>query len=292
MKHQEPPAALRPSNLAAVVTVPSLPSMVGQLSSMLEDRGASLHDVARLIGQDPAISAKVLRLANSAHYGRENVLVDLHEAASVLGTKVLCAIVLQTSVVTAFASLETRCGDALRAFWRHSTMIARVADHLSRTLSSKTGAPHIRPGDAYTCALLHDFGQLALLEKLGLSYLQFKQSAEEEGSRLHLVEREVLGYDHARVGGLIARYWSLPDQVVQAIARHHFSPRIVSAYPIVLIVQLAEHLADIVDGTARKGAKVVERELLRYLPLSPDELKDALKRASAWADALNQAPFF
>ncbi|MFM2119905.1 MAG: hypothetical protein RL722_1373, partial [Pseudomonadota bacterium] len=164
------------------------------------------------IAVDPALTARALRLANSAFYGVSGRVASLSDAVHLLGRHTLSTLLTAATVTAQFSG-----GAALRnhqGFWRHTLGVALV----SQTLAASRG---LDAEIAFTAGLLHDIGQLALAayypDELGAAIAL----ARERDIELVQAELLILGQDHTHVGTLVARHWRLPDSVVEAIAWHH-----------------------------------------------------------------------
>lgn len=199
------------------VRLPSQPEVMQRLTAMLEDPDVGVGDIGLLIAADPALAAKVLKIANSAFYGLRERCLAPQQAASVLGLKVLRNVILQASLMRQFEHLGSGDFD-LRAHWRHSVLTAHVC---ARLAVLNTQPQELKPEEFYACGLLHDLGQLVLLEALGRKYLDLIVAAQRDNLPRHAVESAHLGFTHADVGALVAEQWGLPPAATAAIGLHH-----------------------------------------------------------------------
>jgi HD-like signal output (HDOD) protein len=176
---------------------------------MLASEDISFKEIARLIAIDPVLAGQVLRLANSGLYGRRSEIGSVLQAISFLGMRIL-----SQNLVTAalWRGLPRRTTPFVRSWWRHSIAAGLVAQHITQNSSMDL---------AYTAALLHGVGQLALFEDDPKDYPDFVERAYTDGIDLSAREKEKFGVDHALLAGLILESWGLPEKLCDAAAKHH-----------------------------------------------------------------------
>jgi putative nucleotidyltransferase with HDIG domain len=201
--------------LTRIAQLRPLPQAVMALQAVLQDEGASVADCAARIRQDPALTARLLRLANSAFYGVPGRVAGIDDAVQLIGLRSL-RLLAMTAAVTLQFQAPPGAARWLDAFWRHTLAVA----HLAQGLAERRGLPVER---AYVAGLLHDIGRLVL------------RSAGPEA--------ESWGADHAAVGAAVARHWHLPEAVAAAIAAHHMPPGGGGAPTLIDVVHVADTLA-------------------------------------------------
>lgn len=201
--------------LAALRDLPPLPSVVLELVQSLGHEELSAAQLAAKISQDLALTAKILRLANSSFYGRGRQVRSVAEAITVLGLRTVRGAVTAAGLAGSF---HRHPGFDHDAFWRHSIGTALCAEAL---------AGELRRADAdlaFTVGLLHDIGRLALASAFAPAYAEVEQWRRDQDCPIGDAERVVLGVDHAEVGGLIARHWNFAPAIVDTIRQHHALP--------------------------------------------------------------------
>ncbi|HEY3293822.1 MAG TPA: HDOD domain-containing protein [bacterium] len=217
-----------------------IPSSQPLLAQALSDPNADMQEFVKVIEYDPALTANALRLANSAYYSPGVAVNTVREAVIRLGA----GRILQQSVGRSVrGKLTQSCpGYSLEEdeLWRHSVAAAVAADLLPR--HAKTSIHPV----AFTAALLHDIGKLVLSRHLNDELKQdIFAVAKQRGISYVEAERAVLGFDHAQVGGVIARRWKFPDALATAIAYHH-RPRESSENSALDAVHVANAVAKII----------------------------------------------
>lgn len=189
--------------------LPAFSPVAVRLLSLLSNESVGFTEVARLIALDPVLAGEVLRLANSGLYGRRVEVDSILCAIAILG----CGKLSQIAVTAAlWRGLPRRSAPFMRDWWRHSIAAALIARQNSDERSKDF---------AYTAALLHGVGQLALFQDAPQEYPRFVESAYADGIDLVMREREVFGVDHASLAGTILESWALPEKFCEAVARHH-----------------------------------------------------------------------
>lgn len=223
----------------------SLPRAYHRISEMLENPHYGSADIGKVIAHDPALTARALRLVNSAHYALASKVSSIPQAITILGSRALQELILATSVTSAFSRISTDLVD-MADFWHHSIYCGILARTIARWQN------HDQPEQVFVAGLLHDIGKLVLYHRLPeQSEIILQQLAESE-QPLYRIERDVLGFDHADVGAALLSAWKLPDIYRVTTAFHH-APRRASTYTdeVAFI-----HLANALTKKIEPGHKV------------------------------------
>jgi putative nucleotidyltransferase with HDIG domain len=231
LPHRVPLDELR----ARVVQLPPLPEVVNVMMQALNREDASIARCAELLQRDQALTARVLRLANSAFYGVPGRVASVHDAINLIGLRSLRSLVATVALTQQFPAAPGSAA-ALGAFWRHTVAVAFA----SRALAAAHGLDEEL---AYTAGLLHDVGRLALAAHFPAAHAAVRQAAQRAGRGGPVLERLVTGTDHAEVGALVAAHWHLPAAVVDVIARHHQPDEAATACTLLDVVHVADVLA-------------------------------------------------
>ena len=196
--------------------LPSIPALLHEIMRQLEKDDCSLGEVGMVIAKDIAITAKLLKLVNSAFFGLSRPILDPVEAVCYLGLETVKTLVL---TVSAFATFEKRNTDpiSLESIWTHSLQVAASA----RNIANAAGASKHVAEESFIAGMLHDIGKLALAANLRGQYGKVFAAAEELGLSLHAAEEAAFGAHHGDVGGYLLSLWGLPPRVVDAITLHH-----------------------------------------------------------------------
>lgn len=196
-----------------LVTLPDVFIRINQLS---ENPDSTVEDIARAVNLDPSFTARLLRLANSSFYGFSAAVDTVPKAVSIIGTLHIRNLALSTSIAKSFEGLPNSLV-SMENFWRHSVLCALAARKLARL------AGRMDPESMFTAGLLHDIGELVIFSRMTLkareALLLVQDSADE--LPLYQAEQQLMGYDHAQVGGELARQWHLPKLLEECIEFHH-----------------------------------------------------------------------
>ena len=196
-----------------LTALPSSSTTYPRLVNVMAQSNATIDQISTVIASDPALSAKLLQVVNSAFFGLPFKVASVPQAVSYLGMTSLRALVLMSTVFAAADSCPTVDGFSPSRLQRHSLLCARLARTLVADKSSRD--------DAFTGGLLHDIGMLALAVGMNKRYALALRHAERSGRPLAEVETSFLGTSHVAVGAYLAHVWGLPEVVISAIELHH-----------------------------------------------------------------------
>jgi putative nucleotidyltransferase with HDIG domain len=194
----------------------TLPDVFVRINQMVEDPNSSAKEIAKFIGHDPSFTVRLLRVANSSFYGLSSSVDTVVKAVAIIGTSQIRSLALATSVASTFEGMPNTLV-SMPDFWKHSLYAALIARILAKR------GNRFDPDALFTAALLHDIGELVIFNRLpqqakeGL--LMVLDSADE--LPVYQAERQVIGFDHAQVGGELARQWKLPPMLEECIEFHH-----------------------------------------------------------------------
>lgn len=230
----------------------SFPAACVRLNELVNDPSCSAQDMGRVINQDVALTARLLRIANSPMYGLSTQVETVTRAVTVLGMKQVRDLALASAAIKTFDGIPNTLV-SMRSFWEHSILCALCA----RTMAMDC-LRHQREA-VFVAGLLHDMGKLVLYNQLpDLSRRTLEASANGPRSQeSQIAEHEIIGFDHADVGSELARRWSLPISLQESIAYHHDPAKAEQNQVEVAIVHIANSLAIL---AARKT------EDLKYAP--------------------------
>jgi len=204
--------------ISKVGDLPAMPSVVGEVMALTTNPDVALSDVSRVIERDPALTAKLLKVSNSPYYGMRQVVGTLKLALVILGVREVRNIVIGVAVLDALRDKDTEMLLHQHGLWAHSTRVAAIAKKLG---NHTKGAFQ---GEDFIAGLLHDVGKMVLWRQLEGEYRNLYLDAKRTGRKLHEVEREKYGFDHADVIAALAAVWNLPDSLRAALLNHHDGP--------------------------------------------------------------------
>jgi len=201
--------------LAAIEALPPLPAVALRVMEVAQNPKSSASDLALVVSSDPGLSGRILRVANSAAYRRQREVTSVQEALVTLGFVQARNMAISGAIAGAYAPDALNVLFRIEVFWRHSIAVAfKAAEYAGK--SRRLDVP-----SAFTAGILHNMGRLAMFYADPAGLDQAVAMALERDLSLEAIEQDILGFDHAEIGGLLARKWKLPADIQDAVARHH-----------------------------------------------------------------------
>jgi putative nucleotidyltransferase with HDIG domain len=194
--------------LRDVKNLPTLPAVVMKLTKMAENPDVTTEQMGRVISKDHILAVKLLKLVNSAFYGFPQRVSSLQSAIILLGFNVIKSLIISASI---FEFME----DNDRELWEHSLGCAVVCNVLAKRLQVSD------PEEISTAGLIHDIGKVAIKMELPQEYREIEAMVHDRQIPMREAELQVLGFNHAEVGGWLAKTWNLPGKLVEPVAMHH-----------------------------------------------------------------------
>ena len=233
--------------ITGALDLPSLPEVVMRAIELVNDPEASAIDIGRVLSEDSALTARLLKIVNSPFYGFPSRIDTVSRAITVIGTLDLLDLILATSVVKMFSGVPNDLV-SMDSFWKHSLYGGVVA----RLLAARSKQPNVE--HFFVAGLLHDLGSLVIYRKMPELAREALLRARYNGMVLQQAEQELLGFDHAMVGAELMRMWKLPASLVEAVEFHH-NP---SQSPNNPLIASVVHVADVIASAIRSGAGASE----------------------------------
>ncbi len=207
---------LGPIKLSEIKNLSPLPLSVVRLAGIVSDPDSSTGDFVGVIKFDPALTANVLRWANSAWSQSRTPIDEVRNAVIRLGSENILKLAIGYHLMQPMKKNNSGYQLAENELWEHSVAAALAAETIPKVTSVTI------PSAAFTAAMMHDFGKLILGRHLGMENLKEAIVRRmEEGLTYIEAEKEITGTDHAIVGAAIAREWKIPEKLVRAIGEHH-----------------------------------------------------------------------
>jgi putative nucleotidyltransferase with HDIG domain len=240
---------IAPAEIAARIrALPALSQAAARLHSLALDPRSSAADLEAVIRPDAALTANLLRLANSAHFGLRVPAATARQAVTLLGLRRVCEVATSAAFAPVIPPRLPGYEIDAAAFWTHCVAVAVLAEGLA----GEVGGP---PDLLFTAGLLHDLGKLAICAWVSGEAGEILSRARG-GEGFAAAERDVLGLDHGEVGAEVAAAWGLP-RAIAAVARWHHRPAGAAAGPDGRLVALV-HAADALAHSLGLGADAGE----------------------------------
>jgi HD-like signal output (HDOD) protein len=274
--------------LLKIRELPTAPPILCELCELLARETISAAKLAEVLERDPALTSRLLRMANSAYFALAQPVTEVRSACVVLGFDMVKSLAIG---VTALESLGRRVGRSfdLNGFWRHSVGVGACAQRVARRLGLR------ETGTAFCAGVLHDIGKLVLVTLSPRRYAKLLPAPE--GRSFRELEHKEYGGDHQAVGEWLGRRWGFPEPLLAVIRSHHDPPAKQGDVPWASILHVANGLASrhgfpAVPMCERCRDEEIGQRVLRELGISPetlarlaDELKTDADRVESFVDS-------
>ena len=221
----------------AVEKMPAFPRSVQALLELTRDPNCEPKAVVAAIEKDPVITARILKVVNSAFYSPNRKLTSVAHAVLTLGMNTVKNMALAFAA-SGMLPARNEAGFQTNEYLMHSLAVAGIARHVARRMG------HTDTSDAYIVGLLHDFGKIVFAQFMPQEFRRSLDLSTETGMPLVQAERQIMGTDHTVASAMLMEHWKFPEQVVQCVANHHAPDKTDGlARSLFLANQLAKHLA-------------------------------------------------
>lgn len=233
-----------PSDLLKGYTrVSSLSMIYTRLNEAINNPHESMSNIGQIIRDDPGLTARLLRLVNSAFYGFPSKVETITRALVVVGLQQLRDLALATSIVNLFKGIPEDLV-SMESFWQHS-IACGVAARILATYRRETNIERF-----FVAGIVHDIGRLIINTRIPDQARETLLRCKSNGELLYMAEREVIGFDHAAVGHALLQNWNLPPSLVEVVTYHH-NPCEARRFPMETAII---HVADIIANAMRFGS--------------------------------------
>ncbi|MFZ5773227.1 MAG: HDOD domain-containing protein [Thermodesulfobacteriota bacterium] len=263
------PAEIRLSDLRRKIDkLKPVSEIARQVISRIEYATCDINELEKIIMRDQALTANVLKICNSSYYGLQQQISSIAKAVIFLGLKTLKNIVLTACIYRLYE--DTLCGYSGKRgeLYKHSVCCAIVAELIAKQKNLED------PKAVFTAGLLHDIGKVILDQYVFERFNLIMDKVINEKRSFVAAEKELLGYDHTEVGGIVADDWRLPPFLVKAISSHHLPEGGGEYAEIVAAVHIADGICSMigggrgVDGLANR----IHQEALSIIDLNEDDI--------------------
>jgi len=226
-----------PLQIDRYLELPSIPLMLIRILQEMSDDATSSRKFEDLILHDPALSARILRLANSAYYSFRSEVKTISHAIVLLGIDLVRSLALGMSLFDHFAKDVRFYADLINKLWIHSFGVGLLAKEIWKRRDNRKESEF-----AFLCGLLHDLGMVVFFTEDPIHYsLLFGIEKSEKDSAISALEVDHYGVDHAYIGGMLAKEWDFPSELAVVMGKHHDVPN--SCPSLVYAVSISDMLA-------------------------------------------------
>ena len=254
------------------ISLSTLPDIFILIKETINDPKSSARDIAEAISKDTNISAKLLKLVNSAFYGFPSKIDTISRAVAIVGTKHLSILTFGIYIINAFKNISWDLID-MKSFWEHSIVCGTIA----RILASHKNIQNTER--LFVAGLLHDIGRLVFYNSTSINARNIILKARNSHSLLYEIEHEIMNFDHTELGKLILKKWKLPMSLENIVKYHHYP--MLSNDPLEPAIV---HLSDIMTnalGMGSSGERFVpplDQDAWTCIGLSPNILALTIKQ--------------
>ena len=257
--------------LKSKVVLPSLPQVLLEIQKVIQNPDSSANDLAEVINKDPKLVASILRLANSAMFSFRTEVDTTSRAVALLGFKQASSLALGTVSLSLFKRTEGTPILQVEKFWKHSIACGVIAQEMAKA------AGYDDVERFFVAGMLHDIGLYVIFESDRSLAMELYDYASRDGHSLYDAELELLGFDHATLGGVIIKDWSFPRSLVIAAAGHH-NPEKAQNDPDAGIIHVADFISQALgyDLGISSVIGVIDDETLENIGLSTEQYAEIL----------------
>lgn len=233
----------------------SLPGIVIELNQMVNNPRSTIADICALIGKDPALTVRLLKIVNSPFYGFPSQVDTLSQAVTIIGTQQLRNLALSTELIRKFPEIPSEMA-SIESFWSHSLYCGVAAQQIAIALQFPS------PERYFISGMLHDIGKMVMYLAMPEDSLKAMEQAGPQRTNVLEVEREIFGFDHAMVGAELLWHWRLPESIIEPVACHHAPDEANTFKQEASIVAIANKLSNSFYSIVPAHAVVVDEAAL------------------------------
>ena len=257
-------------SLDQIEDLPTLPAVAMEVTKMLLDEGITINELSETLEKDQAMVSKILKLVNSSFFGLRGKISTISHAIVVLGFNTIRNAVVSISIIDSFYVKEGLDGFDIADFWKHSVAVAVISKYLAETTGIHSA------NDCFVGGLLHDMGKIVLLRHFKDLFQKVWLMVKGTHLSFYEAEKKQIQFDHALIGGFLARKWQLPMSLVDAIQYHHDVRPNINDHPLLLIIHAADIIAnsDATNAADNLEAPGIHPNALKTMGLQLDTLSE------------------
>lgn len=248
-----------------IKNIPSLPEIITKSIEIMQDKNTSANDLSKVISNDIGLTARVLKLVNSAYYGFPKQISTIQQAISILGFTTIKGVILSASIFKMFSDKNNQMFN-YKDFWKHSLLVATGTRKLSKYLENNL------KDDIFAAAFLHDIGKVIFAQYDRQNYSQVCKFENLTDKEYMKKEEEVCGLNHCEIANIVAYSWNLPEIFCDIITYHHYPQNSFKFEKECTIVFLSDLIVKSVMSNENLTNDNIPLDLLENLGISVDNI--------------------
>lgn len=201
--------------MLSIRDLPTIPIIIAQIIKVVQNENSSSRDLAKILEKDQGLTSKILRISNSAYYGRRGKITNITKATILLGFEIIKNLSISISVINVFKGKINNSFFNLKSFWTHSIAVG-IASRIIATECNQKDTETL-----FTLGIVHDLGKLILIHLYPKEYQDALKLVEEENIPIRKAEQKIFEIDHTIIGSWLAKKWNLPNIFIEIIKNHH-----------------------------------------------------------------------
>jgi HD-like signal output (HDOD) protein len=254
--------------LKKIKELPTISAVANEINDRDKNDALTAKALGTIITRDPALTATVLKLANSAYYGMAREITSIERAVTILGFDTIKNLALTISVFHVFKNQDGHLFD-LKGLWYHSLGVGLAAKHLSLH-SPMLACDKTLPEQAFICGILHDIGKIAFAQNLPAEMAEILRQTRTGTAAQHEIEKNILGFNHQKAGQAMADAWNFPEEYQTVIRLHHAPTTAASDNPRIAALVMAVYLGNKIAKALHLG----ESTDPHMAQVTPEDLKN------------------
>lgn len=268
-----------------IKNIPSLPEIITKSIEIMQDKNTSANDLSKVISNDIGLTARVLKLVNSAYYGFPKQISTIQQAISILGFTTIKGVILSASIFKMFSDKNNQMFN-YKDFWKHSLLVATGTRKLSKYLENNL------KDDIFAAAFLHDIGKVIFAQYDRQNYSQVCKFENLTDKEYMKKEEEICGLNHCEIANIVAYSWNLPEIFCDIITYHHYPQNSFKFEKECTIVFLSDLIVKSIMSNENLTNDNIPLDLLENLGISVDNMYSVHDELEELAQDINNIDSF
>ncbi|MBR1680957.1 HDOD domain-containing protein [bacterium] len=249
-----------------IKNIPSLPEIITKSIELMQDKNTSAATLSKIISNDIGLTARVLKLVNSAYYGFPKQISTIQQAITILGFTTIKGIILSASIYKMFSQNGTNNYFNYKKFWKHSLLVAKASGMLATEAKINTQE------DIFAAAFLHDIGKIIFAQYDRENYSNVYKSVFETDEEYMKAEEKYCGLTHCEIANMVAYSWNLPEIFCDIITYHHTPNKSEHYKTECSAVYIANEITKSLEGNKNLNIYNIPSDILEKLNISEDNI--------------------